>query len=188
MRAAALDLRRTMDEAGASSVALGLNGFAPPWCRITGLDYGGLSGAVQQTRCKLFTFHWPMIAGWWSRTLLDWNPGLDERAVLGAVQAALDMPTPPDEHRRTLADYGMPRPDEPHPIAPAALTRKLQQAIGMAGADTACLAYVHSYRPAAEFARVLEAVLDSDAPGCWVQRYGYLSDEKLAIMRSVWPG
>jgi hypothetical protein len=81
----------------------------------------------------------------------------------------------------------MPRPDEPHPITMDALTRKLQQAIGMAGPGLRCLAYVHSYRPPDEFARVLEAVLASDAPGCWVQRYGYLSDEKLAIMRSVWP-
>ena len=36
--------------------------------------------------------------------------------------------------------------------------------------------------------RALEAVLASEATGCWVQRYGYLSDEKLAIMRSVWGG
>ena len=27
----------------------------------------------------------------------------------------------------------------------------------------------------------------SEAPSSWVQRYGYLSDEKLAIMRAVWP-
>ena len=33
----------------------------------------------------------------------------------------------------------------------------------------------------------LDRVLASEARGCWVQRYGYLSDEKLAIMREVWP-
>jgi hypothetical protein len=81
----------------------------------------------------------------------------------------------------------MPRPDEPHPITPEALTRKVNQAIKAAGTET-CLAYVHSYRPPDEFRRVLEAVLASEATGCWVQRYGYLSDEKLAIMRSVWTG
>jgi hypothetical protein len=129
-----------------------------------------------------------MIVGWWSRTLLGWNPGLDEQAVLGAVQTVLDLPPPPDEHRRTLAEYGMPRPDEPHPVAPAALTRKINEAVHLAGSEMACLAYVHGYRPASEFARALAAVRESDAPGCWVQRYGYLSDEKLAIMRSVWPG
>ena len=183
---AAAELRQTMDEAGASSVALGLNGFAPPWCWITGMDYGLERSVAQHTRCKLFTFHWPMITGWWARTLLDWNPGLDERAVLRAVTTVLDLPAPPTEHRVGVADFGMPRPDEPHPIVPAALTRKMNQAVAMAGRDGSCLAYVHSYRPAAELARVLEAVQASDAPGCWVQRYGYLSDEKLAILRSVW--
>jgi hypothetical protein len=190
VRDAAAELRRTLDEAGASGVTLGLNGFAPPWSHITGLDYQRVYEAVQATRCKLFTFHWPMIVRWWSETLLAWNPGLDEQAVLRAVQGVLDLSPPPDEHRRTLAEYGMPRPDEPHPIAMEALTRKIDAAVGMAGlAGKAerCLAYVHSYRPAAEFRRVLEAVLASEARGCWIQRYGYLSDEKLAIMRDVWP-
>ena len=119
--------------------------------------------------------------------VLDWNPGLDAAGVLRAVQAALDLPPPSGEHRRALADCGMPRPDEPHPIAPEALTRKVNQAIRMAGVNGGCLAYVHSYRPAAELARVLEAVLASDASGCWVQRSSYLSDEKLAVMRAARP-
>lgn len=183
---AAADLRRVMDEAGASGVALGLNGFAPPWSLVTGMDYRQVHQVVQATRCKLFTFHWPMMTRWYSESLLRWNPGLDEAAVLRAVQAALDLPPPPGEHRRSLAEYDMPRPDESHPVTPEALTRKVNQAIGQAGTQT-CLAYVHSYRPPEEFRRVLEAVLASEAPGCWVQRYGYLSDEKLAIMRAVWP-
>jgi hypothetical protein len=185
---AAAELRRTMDALGATGVALGLNGFAPPWCLLTGMDYGRVHRVVQASRVKLFTFHWPMIVGWWARTLLDWSPGLQEGAVLRAVQTILDLPPPPTEHRRALADYGMPRPDEPHPIEMAALTRKVNQAVAMAGprAEGRCLAYVHAYRPPAELGRVLEAALASDAPGCWVQRYGYLSDEKLAIMRSVW--
>jgi hypothetical protein len=186
VQAAAADLRQTLDAAGASGVALGLNGFAPPWSLVTGMDYRRVHEVVQATRCKLFSFHWPMITRWWAESLLAWSPGLDEQAVLRAVQATLDLPAPPDEHRRSLADYGMPRPDEPHPITPDALTRKVNQAIRQSG-TASCLAYVHGYRPPAEFARVLEAVLASDAQGCWVQRYGYLGDEKLAIMRAVWP-
>jgi|GEM_PF-7120389 len=41
---------------------------------------------------------------------------------------------------------------------------------------------------AEEFARHREAAQASDAPGCWVQRYGYLSDEKLGILREIWSG
>jgi hypothetical protein len=189
VRAAAADLRQAMDAAGASGVALGLNGFAPPWSRITGMDYRSVHAVAQATRCKLFTFHWPMIVRWWSETLLQWNPDLDEIAVLQAVQAVLDLPPPAAEHRRFPPEDDMPRPDEPHPIIPEALTRKVNQAVRLAeagGAAGRCLAYVHSYRPPGEFRRVLKAILASDAPGCWVQRYGYLSDEKLAIMQEVW--
>ena len=70
-----------------------------------------------------------MIVRWWCESLLRLEPALAEGAVLRAVQAALDLPPPPDEHRQRLADYGMPRPDESHPITPDALTRKLNQAI-----------------------------------------------------------
>jgi hypothetical protein len=188
VRAALGELRGIIASEANDSVALGLNGFPPPWCRITGMDYAGLGGVVAETRSKLFTFHWPMITRWWAETLLAWNPGLDEDAVLAAVKVALDIPTGPTEHRQRLADYRMPRPDEPHAITMACLTRKIDQAVALARDSGApCLAYVHSYRPAAEFRSVLEAALASQAPGCWVQRYGYLSDEKLRIMREVWP-
>lgn len=188
VRAAVAELRAALDATGCAGVALEVNGFAPPWNALTGMDYGAVGAVAQLTRCKLFTFHWPMIARWWSATLLTWNPSLDEGAVLRAVIAALDLPAPPDEHRQRLADYGMPRPDEPHPIAMAALTRKLDQAVAQAGVGAPCGAYVHSYRPPAEFARVLDAARASAAHGCWVQRYGYLSDEKLAILRAAWAG
>ncbi|MGH2533016.1 MAG: hypothetical protein ACRDJW_12025 [Thermomicrobiales bacterium] len=188
VNAATAELRQVMNETGAAGVGLGLNGFAPPWSRISGMDYREVSRICQETRCKLFTFHWPMITRWWCETLLAWNPGLDEIDVLRAVTTALDLPAPAAEHRQTLANYGMPRPDEPHPITPEALTRKVNQAVALAGEGAPCLAYAHSYRPVDEFERHLEAVLASNAAGCWVQRYGYLRDEKLAVMRRVWMG
>lgn len=186
VRDAAADLRQTMNAEGASGVDLALNGFAPPWNLVTGMHYGEVSKVVQETRCKLFTFHWPMITRWWSESLLEWNPSLDPNAVLKAVTSVLDLPAPANEHRQTIADYGMPRPDEPHPITMEALTRKVDQAVAMTAGRAPCLAYVHSYRPAEEFGRVLEAARASTAPGCWVQRYGYLSDEKVAIMAEIW--
>ena len=187
-RRALADLRATMDEAGHRDMTLGASGFAPPWCLITGMHYGLAGQVVQVTRAKLFTFHWPMIARWWSETLLAWNPALGPTAVLRAVVTALDLPAPANEHRRDLAEYGMPRPDEFHPITPEALTRKLDQAVALAGEAAPCQAYLHGYRPAAEFAQHLQAAAASRATGVWVQRYGYLSDEKLALLREAWRG
>jgi hypothetical protein len=188
VRAALADLRAALDAAGGAGVALEANGFPPPWCHLTGMDYGQAGQVVAATRPKLFTFHWPMITRWWTESLLTWNPALDSAATLRAVQACLDLPTPEREHRRELADYGMPRPDEAHPITMAALTRKLDQSVALAGDAAPCQAYLHSYRPAEEFARVLAAAQASTARGCWVQRYGYLSDEKLDILRAAWRG
>jgi hypothetical protein len=184
--AAVTELRAVLDEQGAAGVALGLNGFAIPWSRITGMDYRTVSQVCQQTRCKLFTFHWPMITRWWSETLLGWNPSLSENDALGAVTAALDLPAPVTEHRKDLSDYGMPRPDEPHSITAEALTRKMNQAVALAGTGAPCYASVHAYRPANELVQHLEAVLASNAPGCWIQRYGYLSDEKLDLVGKIW--
>ena len=165
VRDAAADLRRTMNEAGRSGVALGLNGFAPPWSHVTGMEYASVHQVVQATRCKLFTFHWPMIVRWWSETLLAWNPGLDEQAVCAPSR-------PRSISRRHPTSIGGRSPSTacPAPTSPtrsrwrrsrARSTRPSGWPAGRTGES--CLAYVHSYRPAAEFGRVLEAVLASEA-------------------------
>lgn len=188
VRAAIAELRAVLDAAGCQSVPLEVNGFAPPWSLVTGMAYGEIGQVASATRCKLFTFHWPLITRWWSESLLAWNPTLDEDAVIRAVTAALDLPAPGNARSLRLDDFHMPTPTEPHPITPDALTRKLNQAVALAGNGAPCQAYVHSYRPADEFAATLAAASASNAHGCWVQRYGYLSDEKLAILRDAWGG
>ncbi len=186
VRGAVAELRGVLDAAGGAGVALEVNGFAPPWSLITGMDYGTIGQVASATRCKLFTFHWPLITRWWAETLLTWNPTLGEDATLRAVTAALDLPAPHERGPLRLDDFHMPAPDESHPITPEALTRKLNQAVALAGAGAPCQAYVHSYRPANEFAEALAAAQASTAQGCWVQRYGYLSDEKLDLLRAAW--
>ena len=187
--AAVADLRATMDAEGGRGVALGANGFAPPWSHLTGFEPAILGRECQELLGKLFTFHWPMIVRWYAESILRWNPTLAEGEVIAAVRAALDLPSWQTEHRRTLADYGMPLPDEPHLLTRESLIRKTDQLVALArGTGAAVAAYVHSYRPADEWREVLRAAKASRADTCWVQRYGYLSDEKLDIIREVWGG
>ena len=181
------ELRAEMDALRLQRVALGVRGFAPPWSLVTGLHPGIVGRSCQEVGCKLFTFHWPMIVRWYAESLLRWNPGLAEPEVIAAVRGALDLPSRPDEHRRRLTDYGMPLPDEPHLMTAESLRRKLSQAIALAGQSGVVVsAYVHSYRPAAELAVVLRAARESGTAGIWIQRYGYLSDEKLDVIRRTW--
>lgn len=170
------ELRSVIDEVAGADVSFGFNAFPPPWNRLTGSHYERLTDVVDVVRCKLFTFHWPMITRWWAESLLAWNPRLDAPTVLTALH--------PSGVRRELDAYHMPAPDEPHPIRLATLQAKLAQAVATSGPQ--CWAYVHSYRPVDEFAAVLDIARNSPTAGCWVQRYGYLSDAKLATLRDAW--
>ncbi len=184
---AVAELRADMDALGLGRVALGVRGFPPPWSLVTGLHPALVGRACQELGVKLFTFHWPMIVRWYAESLLRWNPGLAEPDVVAAVRGALDLPSRPDEHRVRVADYGMPRPDEPHLMTAEGLRRKLGQALALArGTGASVTAYLHSYRPASELAVVLRAARESGVAGCWIQRYGYLSDEKLDVVRRAW--
>ncbi len=47
-------------------------------------------------------------------------------------------------------------------------------------------ALVHGYGPLDDFKRRLQLVADSPVDGVWINRYGYLSDEKLDAIREIW--
>lgn len=171
----------------APGIEVGANAFAPPWNDVTGSDFGALSAEVGVIRCKLFSFHWPMMTRWMCEFLLEANPELSPGLVLAAAKALYQVPTGPDEQRLTVGDYKMPRPDEPHAITMDAMLTKLEQARRACSAGIRIEAYLHSYRPQAEFQQLVEAVAGSPAAdGIWVQRYGYLSDDKLGILRDSW--
>ena len=44
---------------------------------------------------------------------------------------------------------------------------------------------VHGYGPPADFRRRLQIVTDSAADGVWINRYGYLGEEKLQAITEV---
>ena len=61
------------------------------------------------------------------------------------------------------------------------MKRKIVQARHEAG-NTPVLALAHGYGPADDFKRRLDAAWEASTAGIWVNRYGYLSDEKLRLM------
>lgn len=167
-----------------SQVEIGANAFAPPWNQVTGSDFARLSTQVEVVRCKLFTFHWPMMTRWMAELLLQKNPGLAPSTVLRATQVMYQVPTPATEHRMSITDYVMPAPDEPHPITMSALSAKLIEAKSRLASSARLEAYIHSYRPVDEFAALLRETCGAE--GTWIQRYGYLSDQKLEVLRDAW--
>ena len=128
--------------------------------------------------------HWSLIVKFWGDVLLATNPGLDERLVVRAIVHLLDLDDGDGPSR--IADYGYPAPDEPHPIPTSAQVRKLNQVMAATRGQTQVYALVHGYGPLDDFRRRLQLVADSPVDGVWINRYGYLADEKLDAIREIW--
>ncbi len=120
------------------------------------------------------------MARYWARDLVG---TVDPRA-LDCVTAAMadflgfcDAPLPDG----ALLHY--PPPDMPHPVGRLAQVRKLQQA-RQAAAPVPLIAFTHSYgTPDDVCQRIATAAsaFPTDQPArLWVNRYGYLSETKLA--------
>lgn len=149
--------------------------FPPPFDALSGFPLRELEGIADAVGIKLYTMHWPMIARYWTRDLVGTMAGPHADAIalaIGALFDFIDAPTDPSKFR-------YPEAHEPHPVSHDAQRRKLDTARAAAGA-VPVIAFAHSYGPLADVeARV--ALAREHGPA-WINRYGYLSDEKLRAL------
>jgi len=176
--------REAIDAAGRSDVQLCGHAFMPPYTLLTGFDFAGAAEVCSSISPKLYTMHWSLMVKFWAEAILADQPHLDEGDLVTALVPLMDLAEPGQGGTR-LADYGYPRPDQPHPISTETQQRKLAQAKHAVGETTPLIPLVHGYGPADDFRRRLELVAESPADGVWINRYGYLSDEKLDTIASL---
>jgi hypothetical protein len=177
-------IRQAMDAEGAQHMQLGANGWPPPFNRASGVDYRALAQVCHVVRPKLFTFHWSALPRWYGQVLRQWNPDLSERQLLDALVDILELPD--DNAPRSFAQYHIPAPHEDHPARPECWREKLDEVVDQVGGRAACYALAHSYRSLAQWKRMIAVVRDSRVDGMWVQRYDYLSDDKLDALARMW--
>lgn len=158
------------------------NAFAPPLTLASGFDFGRALRHATAASTKLYTMHWPMIGRFYLDALRAANPDVDPERLARLVRRALELEGPGGPER--FDDWRYPEPDEPHPAPLAAQARKLRQAEAEAGGRPV-YALVHGYGPADDFRRRLEVAWTTTSFGVWINRYGYLSDEKLAVVGEV---
>lgn len=187
-RALSIDLltfwRETITAVGGPEKELSANAFMPPLTMWTGLDLSATAGICNAVSPKLYTMHWSAMVEFWGRVLVDHNEGLDESLVVRSLVNLFDIEDEATANK--LSDYGYPLPDEPHPIPNAPQERRIRQSINevRGQADTTFL--MHGYGPPDDFARRFRLVAESEADGVWINRYGYLSDEKLSTVGAIW--
>ena len=174
--------RTALTAGGGNGKELMPNAFPPPFSLISGLDYGRAAASSAAISVKLYTMHWPMMLRFWGEQIAKRNPGLPERTLVRALARFFDIAD--DGGFERLADYRYPEPDEPHPAGAEAQARKIRHAQSEAGACPV-IALAHGYGPAVDFRRRLQTAYRAARGRVWVNRYGYLSDEKLAAIGEV---
>src|SRR4029453_5972003 len=152
--------------------------FPPPFHRISGFPLGELGGVVERIGNKLYTMHWPMIARYWARDLVG-DASLTE---LDAVTSAIALRFGLTDRLVDGAVLRYPEPDDAHPVGQRVQREKLATAKTVAG-RVPITAFVHSYAPLADGVARFDLPAASGHP-LWINRYGYLSDAKLAAIAS----
>jgi hypothetical protein len=182
------DYRAALDECGRPDLELHAHAFPPPLSRITGFDFAGASALCDVVSPKLYTMHWPQIVRFWAVRLLEHNPRLDGALLAQALDRAFGFGI----GGRTLDDFVYPEPGQPHPASGEAQLAKLATAAAACrGGGARVLALVHGYGPLDDVTARFELAAAGGVDGVWVNRYGYLSDAKLAAIgaaRSRIPG
>jgi hypothetical protein len=157
-----------------------LRSFPPPWTSLSGFDFAAMAPHADAIAAKLFTMHWPMMVGSWTKRLLRDNPALGTFAQVAIEVARLfDICDSPEQFGPAIAEY--PGADANHPVDRAAQLRKIAAARARAG-DTPVYAMAHGFGPVQDFDKRLRAAFDAAAGRVWINRYGYLSDEKLDLI------
>ena len=167
--------RRTLDEVGGEHIDLAPSSFPSPWSLVSGMDLQGAADCCQEVSVKLYGMHWAMMLHFYGRQLLEANPRISESLLTRALVRLLDID---DEGFSQLDSYRYPEPDQPHPIGAAAQRRKIEQARSRGG-PMAVHVLAHGYGPLEDFRRRIRLAAEISPDGFWVNRYGYLSDDKL---------
>jgi hypothetical protein len=175
-RALLVAVRRALDGVPGPRRLLEPQAFPPPLHRISGFPLGELAGIADRIGIKLYTMHWPMIARYWARDLA----GDADRAALDALTAAIAQRLEFTDGLADGARLRYPEPHEAHPVGAYAQRAKIATA-QVATSGVPITAFVHSYGPLADV--VARYALAADAgTALWINRYGYLSDAKIAAL------
>jgi hypothetical protein len=151
--------------------------FPAPWDQLAGSSPENLAAESDAIFCKLYTMHWPMIVDHYRTQLLeakpDWNPTDLTRVLVEWLGI--------DEWQECEGRYTYPDPSTAHPVSGRLQGEKIRQAQDIAG-DVPVVPIAHSYGPADDFRNRLKVAWGSSDHGIWVNRYAYVSDEKLAVI------
>jgi len=173
--------REAMDSAGGEGKELIPSAFPFPWNRLSGFDYRANSEIASAISCKYYTMHWPLMLKNYSESLTRNNTKLSKSLVAECLCRSFGAVSPiPDSS--DAFDY--PEPSENHPVSPNAIMEKQTQ-VEAECTKVPVWPIAHSYGPCDDFEKRAEAVYSVSKKRLWVNRYAYLTDEKIDALGRV---
>ncbi len=172
-------LKDTVAEATGGRGRMFLQGFPPPLNELTGFDPVALSGVADQLGIKFYTMHWPLIEADYLSALkarTDFTPEDIASALARILRLA------PPEVARDPARIHYPEPDEPHTAATCDIVTKMQAVQAAVPPGTRICGVTHSYGPTEDVLRRFDAVATGAKGAVQINRYGYMTDEKLSVI------
>ena len=154
--------------------------FPAPWDQFAGSSPYNVRDHSDAVFCKFYTMHWPMIVDHYRSDLLarnsDWDPLELTRVLVEwlGIDEWCDGTAP--EH------YTYPGPSTPHPVS--GFEDKIDVAETLAD-GVPLVPIAHSYGPVDDFRSRLKATWEASRHGVWINRYAYVSDEKLKAIGEV---
>ncbi|HEV7336858.1 MAG TPA: hypothetical protein VGO06_12885 [Bosea sp. (in: a-proteobacteria)] len=174
------DLTAIVREVSGGRVGVVMQAFPPPLNRLSGFDFVGLDGVADEVAVKHYTMHWPMIERSYVERLAQLT-GADPDRVFASVHRWFDLNG--NAPAREALRY--PEPEEAHPADDASLRRSVETAAAELR-QSRFSTIVHGYGPPDDVERRFRAVLESPCRHLHINRYGYLSDEKIARLGAIW--
>ena len=174
--------RTALTAAGGAKKELVPNAFPPPCAFSSGMDYRLAARHANGISVKLYTMHWPMILRFYGDALLAANPGISQALLTKRLADILRINDGPGHPN--LTDYSYPGPETAHGAGVEAQRGKLRMAQKAAG-SVPVYALAHGYGPLPDFEQRLGVAWSASQNKVWINRYGYLTDEKMDAVGRV---
>lgn len=167
-------------EASGGRAEVVMQAFPPPLNRLSGFDFARIDGIPDEVSVKHYTMHWPMIERGYIERLAALT-GIPPGAIFEKLHGWLGL----NGHARSFEELRYPEPDEPHPAGDDALRRTVEIAAGALSQSRLSI-IAHGYGPLDDVERRFRALLSGPCQRVHINRYGYLSDEKIGRLGPAW--
>ncbi len=167
------DLLSSFRTALPSKMALVPQTFPPPFHLLSGFDLASAADLVQGIGVKFYTMHWPMI-------LSDYASAMSAGSAKSSAiaEALVTVFGTGEQPPAGAAQFHYPEPDEAHTASNNAIRQKIETAQASAG-SCQVYAFTHAYGPLDDVMRRARVCWEASNGNMWVNRYGYMSNEKI---------